>query len=293
MSKIILSAFADEYDNSFEEQMKGLSSLGIGYVEVRGVDGKNVSTLTRDEVMEAKAKLDAYGIGVSAIGSPLGKVTLDSDLSLHFETARRVFETANVLGTKYIRMFSFYAPEGKNIVDCKGEAFDALGKLVDLANSMGVTLCHENESHIYGQMPKEVNDLLTSVPALGGIFDAANYRMHDADVIEGIKATFNNFKYMHIKDAIFASQEVVPAGEGEGKIAEILNYIDENTDAEVFLTLEPHLRVFGVYNSIDTKELKGKHHFETSRESFDFAANALKNLLTDLGFKECDGKWTR
>ena len=142
-------------------------------------------------------------------------------------------------------------------------------------------------------MPAEVRDVLVSVPLLGGIFDAANYRMNNADVMEGIDATLVNFKYMHIKDAIYDSQTIVPAGEGEGMIGEIIDIINEKVDGTVFLTLEPHLHVFDAYKDIDDHELKGKYTFKNNREAFDFAVNALKALLTKLGYKETDGIWKK
>ena len=108
MEKLILSAFSDEYSSNFDEQLAAMRDFGIGYIELRHADGKNVSELTPADVKELKNKLDASGIGVSSIGSPLGKVTLDGDLDAHMETAKRVCETANTLGAKYIRMFSFF-----------------------------------------------------------------------------------------------------------------------------------------------------------------------------------------
>jgi sugar phosphate isomerase/epimerase len=157
--------------------------------------------------------------------------------------------------------------------------------MVKLAEAEGVVFCHENESKIYGQMPAEVKDLLTSVPGLGGIFDAANYRMNNADTLEGIGATLINFKYMHIKDAIYSEQTIVPAGEGEGRIGDVIDIINGHTDAEVYLTLEPHLHAFLAYKSIDDHELKGKYKFKNNREAFDFAVNALKNLLMARGYE--------
>ena len=50
MRKYILSAFADEYAASFDEQLAALSRFGIAYIEIRGVDGKNISTLTDEEI---------------------------------------------------------------------------------------------------------------------------------------------------------------------------------------------------------------------------------------------------
>ena len=109
MNKLILSAFADEYADGLKEQCEALNKFGIEYIELRGVNGKNVSVLTENEVKEAKKTLDDYGIKVSSIGSPLGKIDINGDLNGHLETAKRVYETAKILGTKNVRMFSFYA----------------------------------------------------------------------------------------------------------------------------------------------------------------------------------------
>ena len=163
---------------------------------------------------------------------------------------------------------------------------DRLSVMLEMAKAEGITLCHENESKIDGQMPGEVADLLKTLPDLAGIFDPANYRMNGADPVEGIDVTLPSLKYMHIKDAIFAEQAIVPAGEGEGRIAEAIGKVDRHTDNAVFLSVEPHLRVFSSYASIDEHELKGRHTFKSSDESFDFAVSALKNLLRGEGYAE-------
>jgi len=90
---------------------------------------------------------------------------------------------------------------------------------------------------------------------------------------------------MHIKDAIFSTQTIVPAGEGEGKLGEIIDIVNEKVDGVVYLTLEPHLHIFDAYKSIDEHELKGKYSFKTKREAFDFATGALKELLTKCGYE--------
>ena len=104
-----------------------------------------------DEVKDARAKLEYYGISVSAIGSPFGKINLDGDMDRHMDTLRRLLTTANEVGAKYMRMFSFYAPKGKKITDFRGEVLDALERAVVIAREYGVTLCHENEAKIYGE----------------------------------------------------------------------------------------------------------------------------------------------
>ena len=124
MNDFILSAFADEYADSFEEQLQAMKALDIRYIEIRHLDGKNISALSDKQVNEAKRMLDASGIKVSAIGSPLGKIRLDGDMGEHLEVARRIFEAANILGTPYIRIFSFYAPEGGSIADMRGKVLN-------------------------------------------------------------------------------------------------------------------------------------------------------------------------
>ena len=56
-NRLILSAFADEYADGLKEQCEALNKFGIEYIELRGVNGKNVSTLTESEVKETKEYL--------------------------------------------------------------------------------------------------------------------------------------------------------------------------------------------------------------------------------------------
>ena len=284
MAKFVLSAFADEAGTTLDEQIKALKDNEIDYIEPRNINGKGILELSEQELEEVKNALDANGIKVNSLGSPIGKYKITDDFAPHFELTKKALRACEILGTKNMRMFSFFTSQ-ENLSENRDEVIRRLTLMAKEAKAYGITLCHENESKIYGQMPAEVKDILTSVPELGGIFDPANYRMNDADVIEGINATLINFKYMHIKDAIFSSQTITPAGEGEGKIGEIIDIINEHTDNVVYLTLEPHLHLFAAYKSIDDHELKGKYKFKDNREGFDFAVNALKNLLKERGYE--------
>lgn len=93
MGEIKLSAFADEYAGSFDAQLSVLERFGIGNIEFRHVNGKNISVLSPEEVKEAKKKMDAVGIHASAIGSPIGKIKLDDNIDAHLEKAKNVFAT--------------------------------------------------------------------------------------------------------------------------------------------------------------------------------------------------------
>lgn len=45
-TNIELSGFSDEISPDFDQQLKVISQLGMKYIEIRGVDGKNISELT-------------------------------------------------------------------------------------------------------------------------------------------------------------------------------------------------------------------------------------------------------
>lgn len=279
MANLILSAFSDEYVDSLLEQCKALNSFGIAYMEIRGVNGKNVSTLTKEEVLEAKRMLLDYGIKVSSIGSPLGKIKLDGDVEGHLETAKRVFDTANELGTNYIRMFSFYLPEGKTREECKGQVCDELGKLIVLAQKFGVTLCHENEAKIYGESPEKCLELLEYFDGkLKCVFDMGNFVLDGYNPMDAYKLLEKYVEYFHIKDALYAGA-IVPAGKGEAQIKEILDLYKATGKKDTFITLEPHLQTFSGLNALVGKTFENPYKYENQQVAFTDAVEKLKELL--------------
>lgn len=293
MAKFVFSAFADEAGESLAEQIAALKENGIGYIEPRNIGGRSIIDFSDEELTAIRVELDKNGIKVGSLGSPIGKYPITEDFESYMQKVRRAIAAAKILGTKYIRIFSFFVSQSELSV-YRDEVMRRMKAMVEEARKSGITLCHENESAIYGQMPEEVKDLLTEVEGLGGIFDAANYRMNGADVIDGINATLVNFKYIHVKDAIYSEQLIVPAGEGEGRIAEIIDIVNKSTSDTVYLTLEPHLHQFTAYKSIDAHELRGKHNFKSGREAFDFAVAALTSLLKNNGYgKDENGIWTK
>lgn len=278
MNKLILSAFADEYADGLKEQCEGLNKFGIEYIELRGVNGKNISTLTESEVKETKKTLDDYGIKVSSIGSPLGKIDIKGDLKGHLETAKRVYETANVLGAKNVRIFSFYSKETP-FDKCKDEIYDGLEKLVDLSDGTGLTLCHENEALIYGESPEKCREI---AEYFGGrvkcVFDMGNFVLDGYDPMAAYKLLLDYIEYFHIKDALYAGA-IVPAGKGEARIKDILDDYKKSGVKDAFIALEPHLQTFSGLNALVEKSFDNPYKYENQRAAFSDAVEKLKGLL--------------
>ena len=279
MGGILLSAFSDEYAEGFAEQIKGMEGFGIRYIEARFADGKNVSTLSPAEGRALKNRWDGAGIRVSAIGSPLGKIRLDDDLGAHLETAKRVFALANLLETPFVRVFSFYAPEGKDIHACESEVLEAMGGLLALARREGVTLCHENEAGIFGDTPAGCRRLLD---AFGGqlrcVFDMGNFVLEGVDPYrEAYPLLQKDIAYFHIKDALFRGA-IVPPGKGDAEIKEILTAHKAYAEEDFFCTLEPHLQTFSGLNALATRSFDNPYKYESLSVAFADAVDKFRAL---------------
>ena len=291
MAKFMLSAFADEANDSLAGQIAALKRNGVPLLEPRSVDGA-VQEKTLAEVEEIHKTLEENGIGISAFGSPMGKFKIEEPFEPQLEKFRHALDICKTLGTKRMRMFSFFVKQDE-LATYRDEVFRRLKVFAAEAEAAGVTLCHENEKKIYGQNPAEERELLTEIPNLRGIFDAANYVCVDDDVLAGLDATIDKLEYIHVKDATSDGHYMTPVGEGDGHYAEVLRRVDAATDATVILTLEPHLYVFQHYKNIDSDKLEQIRKFETADDAFDCAVTALKNMLKELGFHEEDAVWTK
>jgi|LSQX01.1.fsa_nt_gb sugar phosphate isomerase/epimerase len=287
--KFVLSAFSDEFSANFDRQLEGLLQNGISYMEIRGVDGKNISALSPDEVKECRRKLDAAGISVSSVGSPLGKVGLYDDISgdtdAHIELAKRIFEFAHILGTELIRVFSFYLPKGEGLEPHRGAVIERMGKMLDAADEAGVILCHENESSIYGEAPEACLDLMETFGGrLKFIFDPANFICGGYEPYPHAFELLKDYIfYLHIKDAD-EQRRIVPAGMGIGRIPEIISRLAKSDNpfynGTCYLTVEPHLKVFAGFDKLDgARRAELGNAYETNEEAFNAACSAIKDVL--------------
>lgn len=279
MARFIFSGFTDEYSTDFDIQITAAKQFGMDMIELRGADGVNVADMTVEQIKGYDKKLRDNGIGVSSMGSPLGKIKLDGDLAGHMETARKVFEFANILGTKNIRMFSFYAPEGSLITQCKTQVVDALGHMLELAKATNVTLCHENEAAIYGETPERCLELLEQFGGeLKAVFDMGNFVLEQVDAYQAYKLLLPYIEYFHIKDSM-AAGAVVPPGKGEAQIKKILSEHIATATADTIITLEPHLQTFSGLNALVGKSFDNPYKYPDCETAFADAVTKLKELI--------------
>ena len=275
-----LNAFADEAGVALEKQIAAMRRNGVAGLEIRTVDGKNVTELTVDEARQIYMTLRDNGLNVWAIGSPIGKIDVRDELLPHLELLKHTLDLADALHTKRIRMFSFYLPSGDDPAAWRGAVLERLNRMLEIAGARGIALCHENEKGIYGDNAARCLDLHRAIPALKGVFDPANFVQCGQEPWAAWQVLSPYVDYMHVKDALWDGS-VVPAGKGDGSVAKLLNaYLSQGGRA---LTLEPHLKVFDGLAALEKGEqgrgVGGRYVYPDNDAAFDAAANALKSLL--------------
>jgi len=271
-----LSGFADEISPDLTLQLDTLAKLDVRYLELRGVWGKNVLALSDDELGRIKTELGRRGVRVSAIGSPIGKIKIDQPFAPHLERFKRAIQLCKVFGTPNIRIFSYYLTDEGEWDDWRRDVLDRMWEKCKLAEAAGVRLLHENEHRIYGDSPERVRDLMDTVlnqlntPVLGAVYDPANYVFCGYDPLEGWQKTREWTVHFHIKDWKTGEQHGVLAGEGQGRIPEVMaDAVAMNYDG--FATLEPHLLGGGPTGGV------------TGPELFPKAVSAFKKVLEQVG----------
>lgn len=283
MAKFVISAFADEIDPNLKVQMDVLDKHNIKHIEMRGVNGKNLVEHNLDEVKDIKRQLDDRGFKISAVGSPIGKIMITDDFAPHMELFKHTLEIANILETEYIRMFSFYIPEGEEPDKYREEVLDRLGQLIETVKGTGIMLLHENEKDIYGDTPERCLDLIENLDSkyFRAIFDPANFVQCNVETYpHAFELLEDHIVYMHIKDARYSDNVVVPAGQGDGKVKEILTAL-YNKGFEGFLSLEPHLANFVGLASLEKGDV-GVDMPDGGEKEFAIATHALKSIISDI-----------
>jgi sugar phosphate isomerase/epimerase len=252
-----LSGFIDEISDDFSEQCKVAAGLGLRYVEVRSAWGINILDLDAAHLDTLGQTLTEYGLSVSSIGSPIGKISIDDDFLPHLERMQHAVEVAELLEAPYIRLFSFFIPEGTDPDSRRDEVVSRMSALAEAAADADVILVHENEKEIYGDIPRRCLDIVTSVdsPKLQLAWDPANFvQVGVRPLTEGYSMLRPHVGYIQIKDALLADGTVVVAGAGDGEVVETIRALRAD-GFDGFFSLEPHLGEYTAFGALSGSEL--------------------------------------
>ena len=272
-------AFADEASPQLSGQIQALLENSLDGMDIRNVDGENVSALSPEKARIIRRRMDDAGLAVWSIGSPLGKADITDDFYKQTEMLKRMLEIADILGAAHLRLFSFYTPETDRDA-WRDVVLERLGTFTEIARGSGVMLCHENEKGIFGDTAARCAELHRALPALHAVFDPANFVQCREDAAAAWRLLRPYVRYLHIKDAL-PDGSVVPAGCGAGHIPEIL--ADYAARGGAAVTLEPHLAEFVGLSALErageTSRIGAVYRYPTAEAAFASAADALRKLL--------------
>ena len=287
-----VSGFIDEIDTNFEKQLQAAHGLGLKYACLRDIDGKRIQKFTHDEIRSYIIPLlNQYKIGVSSIGSGVGKIILPDENACKqdLEELKKICEAARLLNCRYIRVFSFYSYYSKSGIGWEAErahVVEQLKKYIEIAEQHDVVLLHENEKMIYGDSPERCLDLYNELggPHFKLIFDFANYIQSGYDPKKCYGLLKGKIEYFHIKDAVLKTGMVVPAGQGDGHVRDIISEEIKNS-YHGFFTIEPHLSNFSGLKSFEAMEVPVL--FKGSAESYQLFALAYHSFINILKEEGC------
>lgn len=277
----VLSAFADEIDSALDEQIRVLQQAGIQYVEYRSGDGKNISDHSIKEAQAAAGRLHDAGLALSALGSPIGKVDITAPFKPHFDLFCHTLDLAEAMQAPYIRIFSFFMPQGGNPSEYRNQVMDRMSAFTEAAKGRPVTLLHENEKEIYGDVPERCLDILKTVnsPKLRATYDFSNFVQCGCDNRKAWQLLQDEVVYFHLKDSVYSEEQVKrdrglevtgnshrPVGEGDGCCLAILTQAQER-GFDGFASVEPHL---------------GEAYGDSGEARFLVAAQAARSLLEKI-----------
>ena len=266
-----ISGFIDEIDIGFEKEIEVVKKLGMNYIELRSMDGINVSDLSIEKVNEIKKTLQNESIKISCIASPIGKIDIDeadfeNRFEEHFKKFKHVLNIAQILEVKYVRVFSFFL------------------KREQKEKYKDIILLHENEKGIFGD---DIESCLNLIEAMDSkkfklIFDPANFVQVGVSPLKAYEKLKKFVEYVHLKDANFSSHENVLIGTGDGEILELLKELKRD-NFKGFLSLEPHLINFSVLQSLEQEDVnERKAQFKDGEEAFKKSLETLLKMIEKI-----------
>lgn len=189
--KLEIAAITDEFTPDLEKALDAMQAIGMTGAEFRVLWGKNIMDLTDGEVKRAMELINARGMRVLSIASPLLKCVLPGgpDVDTRFQQdifnskhtfddqarlAERAFQLAKLTGAQIVRVFSYWRtvePE-----KCYQAICEDLHALAERAKEHDVIIGLENEHACNIGTASEAKAILDQVqhPNLKLVWDPAN-----------------------------------------------------------------------------------------------------------------------
>jgi len=245
---MFFSGISDEAGQAIETQIRAHRELGWTHMELRCVDGVNLTLLPDDKFDHVYGAVTEAGMAVSCFSSAVANwarpITCDPQVDI--DDLRGAIPRMHRFGTKFIRVMSYPNDKDHPLTDkeWRDEAIRRMKTLARMAEDGGIILAHENCSGWGGLSADNSNVLLGEVnsPALKVVFDTGNPVTYGQDAWEYYQKVRGDIIYVHIKDAkkIEGVDHYTYCGEGDGYVRQIVGDLLA-TGYDGGFSIEPHL----------------------------------------------------
>jgi len=222
----ILSAVSDEVAPDIEEAMTILQGEGICHVELRKVGGKGLLEMTGGQIQELKKRLEDKGFAVSSLNTGINRISLTENPVANLDRVRKSLDMAEIFGTRYLIISSFYLPEGK-AEDFRQGVIERLREIVVLAEERKVTLLVENEPGTYCAGSGQCEEVIRTInsPCLRLAFNPANFARNGEKPFLGIPSRIRKLSaLLYLNDGLFSGSYQLP-GYGNAEIKELISIL--------------------------------------------------------------------
>ncbi|MCX8064267.1 MAG: sugar phosphate isomerase/epimerase [Candidatus Hydrogenedentes bacterium] len=280
------SGISDEAGKTIDKQIQAHNELGWDYMELRLIDGVNITQVSEDIFEKITEKLAFNKKKVSCFASAIANWSrpITCDPTIDIEDLKRAIPRMHKLNTKFIRVMSY--PNDPNHPlpenEWRKESIRRMKELAKIAEDGGVILVHENCSGWGGLSAENSNILLGEVnsPALKVVFDTGNPVTYGQDAWEYYLKVKKDIVYVHIKDAkkINGQDVYCLCGDGDGYVKEIV-YDLLKSGYDGGFSIEPHLAaVIHTGQQAESEEHLYNSYISYGRKLMEIVNDVLKRI---------------
>ncbi len=247
---IIISIINDEISSDIDLCMEFCNQYSVTHLELRSFNKINILNLPDKELVKIATKIQANGIKVISIASPLFKWDLKSKKISNFFGFRkqksslyykkRIYEVAKIFNCPYIRIFSYL----DNQIFQIDKFLQELSILNNMGQKYGINLLVENEPICNLKRIKDLKPILDSnfsnvsiLIDIGNEFELCKR----FELSNSHKKLLKSCIYFHIKDYDISSSKYIVLGDGNINYKKYINYIISKSEvSSIIFSLETH-----------------------------------------------------
>ncbi|WP_028547410.1 sugar phosphate isomerase/epimerase family protein [Paenibacillus sp. UNC451MF] len=285
-----LGIITDEVSQRMEDSIALAREFGLTALELRSVDGLQLHLLGSERLEELHRQIQAAGLHVCALSTPVFKCHLDNPEEVAQSKAIliRDLEIAQLFGARMIRGFSFWAKEEGTFDEVFPDIVQELQSIVPLLEEAQVTFMLEFDPAVNATNGAKVARLVEAVDSsyVKALYDPGNDIWDPAGEIpypDGYRYLKEHLCHIHLKDAVRQGDkiEAVPIGTGQVDYKGLLAKLLED-EYQGYLMVETHYRLQSTLTEEQLKRPSGYSFSEGGEEASRHCLEHLFSLLKEI-----------